>query len=140
MYPELVAFYQKESIPFEIEPEEIPFGVISLKSSADSKSLRELGEQLQVWKSQQNGICNILGLKRLLEGEMPVVATWLLGIPFFAGKPSYSGYFQCVECVALVTIDSSAEQIKLARSLSHLVADFRIGRAMSWDEYSFMNR
>ncbi|MEM7760173.1 MAG: hypothetical protein AAF298_18910 [Cyanobacteria bacterium P01_A01_bin.40] len=133
-YPELVAFYQRESIPYELKPHELGFAVISAYS-ASATSFRELGQSLLGWKTENQGIKTILGLERLLEGKNPEVATWLLMIPFIPGIPDW-----CVDSVALLTIDSSAKQTELAKSLCRLVKDIGVGKVMSFEEYSYMNR
>jgi hypothetical protein len=77
----------------------------------------------------------ILGAERLLEGRCPEVSALLLMIPFCLSKPE-----SCVESVALVVVDEGEATEELVASLCPMIERSGVGRVMSWEQYSAMNR
>lgn len=129
------SYLRERGIVYELEKDEIPFTVFWPTRSADARSLRELGAQLRRWTESHSAVKRILGLEQLLDGECPEVSVLLLMIPFFPTKPE-----SCVERVGLVVVDRGANIEGLAKSFYDLLEGSGIGQAMSWEQYSYMNR
>jgi hypothetical protein len=82
----LHTYLRERGVEYELAKDEVPFAVIC-PWLGDARSLRNLGEQLLVWKENNPEVKRILGSDRLLESHRPEVSAELLSIPFPPHEP-----------------------------------------------------
>ena len=126
------SFWHERQLDSELESNEVPFAVIVPHADSDKDSRRALAQALETWRSHHPLVKRILGLHKMLKGELPEVATVLLMIPMSDDPSSW------VEKVALVTV--TKEDPELAKSLSIIDENFSWVSIFSWELYSYMNR
>jgi hypothetical protein len=110
--------------------DEVAFAVLIPNGSSDETDLRDIGQRLQRWQSENDFARRIIGLDQLLLGKFPETPAEL----FSLSMPPYT------EQVALVHVAPSANTVETGASLKQVLDGSSVACIMSVAYYYQMNQ